>query len=148
MSQMRNLGLILIVLLVSVMLLAINEAQPAKNHAAAQVVTGEEDHDISLADAVRLTDNFRKTVDAGTPLGGYFGRDAILRILSQEECVGIRYYYGQEDDGTSVLVLVGVNGNGEDMEEGELAERSWICPPFCDKKSALNGSATTAIAIQ
>ncbi|MCB0312598.1 MAG: hypothetical protein KDH84_04930, partial [Calditrichaeota bacterium] len=95
MSQMRNLGLILIVLLVSVMLLAINEAQPVKNRAAAQVVTGEEDHDISLADAVRLTDNFRKTVDAGTPLGGYFGRDAILRILSQEECVGIRYYYGQ-----------------------------------------------------
>lgn len=148
MSQMRNLGLILIVLLVSAMLLAIDEARPVEDSAAAQIVTGEEDHDISLADAIRLTDNFRKTMEAGAPLGGYFGRDAILRILSQEECVGIRYYYGQEDDGTPVLVLVGVNGNGEDMEEGELAERSWLCPPFCDKKTALNGSATTAIAIQ
>jgi hypothetical protein len=101
--------------------------------------TGEEDHSISIEDAAELTKNYRNTSESGTITAEFFGREALESILAQEGCVGIRCYYGKKEDGTPVLVLVGVNANEEDMlEEGKIMQDSKPCPPNCASVNTLN----------
>lgn len=100
--------------------------------------TGNEDHSISLIDAKKLTKNFRDKAGADPILGGFFGKKALEEILDQQDCVGIRYYYGESKDGDPVLVLVGVTANGGDMPLGNLAEIAKPCPPYCILGSPLN----------
>ncbi len=70
---------------------------------------GNEDHSITLSAASALTTNYRDASETEAIKGGFFGKSAIQKILDQQECVGIRFYYGQEEDGTSAIVLVGVS---------------------------------------
>ncbi len=100
--------------------------------------TGSEDHTIALAEASKLTKNYREKAGAEVIKGGFFGKEAMLRILDQDGCVGIRFYYGEEDDGTPVIILVGANSAGNDIIDGEIAERSVPCPPHCANENALN----------
>ncbi len=103
--------------------------------------TGEEDHGMSLEEAAKLTANYRQSVSAGTMLGGFFGKTAILSILNQTGCVGMRIYNGQFKDGAATYVLVGVDAAGEDLEDGEIAEICLPCPPNCPVSSTLTGTA-------
>ncbi|MBX3164704.1 MAG: hypothetical protein KF900_09490 [Bacteroidetes bacterium] len=100
--------------------------------------TGNEDHSITLPEAAHLTKNYRDNNPTGATLGHYFGEKAILKILAQESCVGIRIYYAQKDDGTKQLVITGVNANGDDLYTGVLAEKSQLCPPYCGGSNSLN----------
>lgn len=99
--------------------------------------SGNENHSITLDQATLLVKNFQSTAPESSILGEYFGRDAILSILNQDQCVGLRIYNGRKDDGTPVFVLVGVDGSGCDMKSGILAELGFPCPPFCDTTHAL-----------
>ena len=103
--------------------------------------TGNEDHSISLEDATEMTENYRQATGLGLFLGAYFGKTAISDILSQDNCVGIRIYNAKSNAGKLNFVLVGVNANGDDMYDGELAEMGIACPPFCPTSSPLNGTA-------
>jgi hypothetical protein len=96
--------------------------------------TGSEDHSITLADASKFTGNYRESMI----LGGYFGKDAISKIIDQDGCVGIRIYHALDDDRKPQFVLVGVDSDEKDMEEGELAERAILCPPQCGPIGSLN----------
>jgi len=121
---------------------------------------------ISLADAVDLTQRFRK---ASPPAehGGFFWANGIQEILAQPGCVGLRYYHGLSADGHYRIVLVGVDGNGNDITtlsasrkparststvaaaaavaaapvggggDAVLLEHHWPCPPFCTDGSPL-----------
>jgi len=100
--------------------------------------TGSEDHSISLEEASQFTANFRKTSNTGEKIGGFFGAETFKKILDQAEVVGIRYYYGKNDDGRPVIVLCGVDANGDDLYQGELAEASQPCPPYCSEENPLN----------
>jgi hypothetical protein len=100
--------------------------------------TGNEDHSISLTAAAHLTANYRASVATGSTIGHFFGKDAISDILAQTDCVGIRIYYGLKDDGEKQLVICGVTANGDDLYNGELAERSFICPTDCATNNPLN----------
>ncbi len=100
--------------------------------------TGNEDHSITLEDAVKLTANYRKNSGENVIKGGFFGKTALKNIIGQEGCVGIRFYYGQESDGKPCLVLVGADAGENDMTGGLLAERQLPCPPYCDENSVLN----------
>ena len=97
----------------------------------------DQDHFISLDDAVEMTTNFRNSDLFRERRGGFFGADAINSILSQPEIVGIRYYYGLNNEDEQTLILVGVKEDGTDHYEGELAEVSVPCPDFCDTASPL-----------
>lgn len=99
---------------------------------------GDENHDISLAEAAEMTARFRDTISAGDKIGGFFGKTAIKNILQQEGCVGIRYYYGLDGNDKPVLVLVGVDANGDDLYQGNLAEVSFPCPTYCSTANELN----------
>ncbi len=100
--------------------------------------TGNEDHSISLKDAAKLTANYRKNAGPNAILAGFFGKETLKKILDQDDCVGIRFYYGQDDMGTPKMVLVGTKANEDDLIDGIIAERSWPCPPNCGNKNVLN----------
>ena len=100
--------------------------------------TGNEDHSITLEDAAKLTANYRKNSGVNAIKGGYFGKTALKDIVDQKGCVGIRFYYGQKDDGTPCLVLVGADAAENDMTNGRLAERELPCPPDCGEDNVLN----------
>jgi hypothetical protein len=113
-------------------------AKPEIRERRRPMFTGNEDHDIMLGDAASLTRNFRERAGKNAIKGGFFGQAALQQLLDQEGVVGIRYYYGQENDGRPVLVLVGVDATGNDLIEGFILERSVPCPPYCGFFNELN----------
>lgn len=99
--------------------------------------TGKEDHQISLEEAIKLVKNFKNKVGEEVVKAHFIGKEAILKVLDQENCVGVRIYYAENDEGKPELVVVGVNENGKDLVEGLILERTWPCPPYCDGESKL-----------
>jgi hypothetical protein len=102
-----------------------------------QQYTGQENHLISIDQAAKYVQNFKNFPKAPTTRGGYFGRNIFEKILAQSGCVGIRYYYGLDDSGMPVLVLVGVNSGGNDLTNGPIGELSQPCPPYCPEPNQL-----------
>lgn len=92
---------------------------------------------IDLDTASSWTANYRSANPDGT-LSFYFGADAYTELLAQEGCVGIRLYNAINELGESQLVMVGVDSNGDDLYEGLLYDRSYLCPPLCRRKNPLN----------
>lgn len=101
--------------------------------------TGKENHDIILADAAALTRNHR-TANAADPKlikGVFFGKDAIMKILNQANCVGVRCYFARNDKQESTLVLVGATADQNDMVNGAVLEWGFPCPPICDSAGSV-----------
>lgn len=119
-------------------------------------------HKISLEEAKKFTAGYRKekaefmTADKmnekEAKKGGMFGKEDILDLLNQPGCVGMRYYYGRNDDGSKNLVLVGVDKDNNDIlpaeeksamavmdsnDNGIILERGLPCPPYCTEKDGL-----------
>jgi hypothetical protein len=103
-------------------------------------LTGSEDHSISLETAVRMTTRYRADAPAGAALAESFGRDAIAAILAHPRCVGLKIYHGVNDDGRQVVVLIGVDGDGDDITDGYIGDNGIWCPPVCGN-SPLDGQA-------
>jgi hypothetical protein len=98
---------------------------------------GTEGEAITLQDASVLTANYR-TNNPGAPLAQFMGKDLLEQILAQRDCMGIRVYYGEEDDGTPRLVFVGANDQENDQVNGTIADRAKLCPTNCSNLNALN----------
>lgn len=69
---------------------------------------------ITLAEAVEKQKKhfeFRKKVakEDNPVRSQFFGKDHLLEILKNEECVGIKIIFGMEDDATPNLVLIGAD---------------------------------------
>lgn len=101
---------------------------------------GSEGEAIALDEGAALTANYRKSKGdkAETVRAHFFGRDILQDILNQENCAGIRMYYGLDENEGRQQVLVGVAADGQDMEAGIVADRLRICPPDC-AVGTLNG---------
>jgi hypothetical protein len=99
--------------------------------------TGNEDHVVTLDQAVKFVQNFSSNPTTPDIKGGYFGKNIFDKILSQSGCVGIRYYYAKTDAGVATLVLVGVDASGNDLTQGVLGEQIIPCPPFCPAPNPL-----------
>ena len=102
--------------------------------------TGNEIHDISLQDAADLTKNYRDqfTAEENYIKGEYFGKTALQSLLNQTNCVGARMYYGLKADQTQCLVIVGVDGSGNDLTTGQIMELGLPCPAQCSTINTLN----------
>lgn len=100
--------------------------------------TGNEDQEITLSEASALTANYRAASASTAVLGHYFGKTIINDILAQEDCVGIRIYYALTSTGEKQLVLVGVDEDENDLCDGVLGDKSFLCPPICGTSNALN----------
>jgi hypothetical protein len=98
---------------------------------------GTEGEAITLQEASVLTENYR-TNHPGAPLAHFIGKDLLEQILAQRDCMGIRVYYGEEDNGTPSLVFVGANDQENDQINGTIADKTIKCPPICSDPNALN----------
>ncbi len=102
------------------------------------IFTGNEGEAISLALGSTMTAAYR-AANPGAIKAHFFGSTILNDILAQADCVGIRMYYGLDEDGIKQLVLVGVNEDGDDQTAGIIADRSEPCPSVCDTgNSTLN----------
>lgn len=99
---------------------------------------GSEGEIISLKTGAEMTARFRKTIVPGDTIGQYIGTDIIMRILAQENCVGIRFYYALDENNEKNIVCVGVDENENDLYEGLIADQLKKCPPFCSQINPLN----------
>jgi hypothetical protein len=117
------------------------------------------DNLITLDEAVKMTTLYRQEKEnilAG-PFKGKnilaicetFGREIFDTLLTEDDCVGVRIYYGMSDDLNVHAVVVGVNSANEDIlpTSGTAApmttppvigEDSLRCPDDCPPQSPLN----------
>ncbi len=73
--------------------------------------------------------------------GHFFGKTKLQEMLNQTNCVGLRFYRAIDDAAALQLVVVGVLADGTDMTTGLILDRSFLCPPYCDAGSSLNGGS-------
>lgn len=101
--------------------------------------TGTENNEISYEGAAVLTENYRDAHSGSEYVKGeYFSKASIQAILDQTNCVGIRVYYGVDNEGVQKLVIVGVISNENDMVTGLIMEHGSLCPPHCGTSNDLN----------
>lgn len=97
---------------------------------------GTEGEEITLANASSMTKKYRHDYPNQT-LGHFFGKEIIERILDQSDAMGIRVYYGIDEDGKKQLILVGVDADENDLTN-LVADVSFPCPDACSVPNALN----------
>ena len=92
---------------------------------------------ITLDEAIDFTHTYQN--NNPDEIKSFFaGINKINRILGQDDCIGIRFYNGEDPvTGKNNLVLVGVDKNGEDITQGVILERLLTCPFHCPKNSVL-----------
>jgi hypothetical protein len=100
--------------------------------------TKDEGTFITLDEGSRMTAEFRKTISPGDTIAHAVGANLVTAILSQENCNGIRMYYGLDENGNKQLVLVGVDANGDDITNGFIVDHMLPCPVTCSQKNSLN----------
>ncbi len=102
----------------------------------------EVQHEISFNEASQLTARFQENLQPGQPKGGFFGKQAIQRLLVHPECVGLRCFFGANKEGVRVMVMLCVDKFGAERFDGPMVELSASCPPFCGWPNLLNRGAT------
>ena len=96
---------------------------------------GTEGGEISLITGSQMTAAYR-AANPNSTIAHFFGKEILNQLLEQENCVGIRIYYGIKDDKTE-LVLVGVDSEENDLL-GLVADLSLPCPKTCSSPNPLN----------
>jgi hypothetical protein len=112
-------------------------ATPVAEQPSTEPVWPTYDHEIGLTEAREMIGRWKRA-NPESAAAGAFTRVPLDRLLAQKGCVGIRFYYGLHTDGTTALIGVGVDEFGNDLDEGELMEKNFPCPPFCPMDSALD----------
>lgn len=105
-------------------------------------LTGKKDHFVTLEEAKNYINNHRTkngiaADDNQTIRGGFIGREAMLKLLNQDGCIGFKYYFGADENDVANLVIVGVSSDEKDMTDGLLIQKIDPCPPNCDLSSEL-----------
>lgn len=99
---------------------------------------GDEGAVVTLAEASGWTANYRRTIPAGEIISQFVGRNKLMEILNQDDCMGVRIYYGIGDDGKKNLILVGAEADENDMVDGIILDKFSPCPPLCPSRNPLN----------
>ena len=87
----KNFFVSLLTVLVCTVFITLNYSDIFTKEDVKQITfTGKEDHSISLEDASKMTRNFQLQTTPDQIIGGFFGKDAVLAIISQEGAVGLR----------------------------------------------------------
>jgi hypothetical protein len=102
------------------------------------ILNPNQDQSISLAEAIEMSAHYRNGDSFNGDYGGFFSREALLAMLGQSDCAGIRYYYGQNSD--NAPVLVGATEDSVDLYNSELCEMATPCPTCCDLESPLRNN--------
>lgn len=104
---------------------------------------GNEGIFISLATGSAMTKDYRDTFLTGDRKrkAVFFGKEKLMSLLNQTDCVGIRCYFGAEtvSEGDKTwkelsLVLVGADANENDQlgANNQILDHGIPCPMQCD----------------
>jgi len=97
---------------------------------------GNEGMQITLQQGAALTKNFRTSSE--TRIAVFYGVNKLQDILSQQGCMGIRFYFARDAQGRIQLVLVGADANENDMISGIIVDSGTGCPEECSSSNPLN----------
>lgn len=98
---------------------------------------GNEGKEITVQEAKEFIANYRNSSKPKAVKAEFFGKEKLNKILDQEQCVGIRFYFGKHNYGELNIVAVGCDKDGEDLYEGIILEMGEPCPPHCASLSPL-----------
>lgn len=99
---------------------------------------GREGSVVTLKEASGWTKNYRDTLPSDEIIAQFFGKEKLLLILNQEGCMGIRFYYGIDDDGLKNIIAVGASSDENDMINGVILEYAFRCKSRCSSNNSLN----------
>lgn len=97
---------------------------------------GTEGSEITYSEGSDLTAEYRR-LNSGDTKGHFVGKDLINDLLAQEDCMGIRIYYGIDEYGNKELVIVGADSNEDDILD-LIIDKTIKCPPTCGNSNNLN----------
>lgn len=97
---------------------------------------GKEGGKISLEQGASLTKKYRNA-NPDARKGNFYGKDILKQLLEQNGCMGIRMYYGIDDDGNQELVLVAADADENDILD-LVVDLSKPCPNRCGSPNVLN----------
>ena len=97
---------------------------------------GTEGENISLEEAIAMTKAFREANPRAIK-AHYIGKNIMMELLEQRDCVGMRVYNGINEDGTAAIVIVGVTEDNKDLYLTTRADKAIPCPESCDIESPL-----------
>jgi len=60
----------------------------------------------------------------------FYGKNVLLKLLRQRNCVGIKFHFAVEAKKQPTLVLVGVTKKGESISKMYINDGP-LCPPYC-----------------
>lgn len=78
-------------------------------------------------------EKLRKNYDKNNPKktkSVNFGKETFTRIMSHPSTETISIFYGQEDDGTDTIMLVGIDAQGRILYS-TTEDKGQPCPPYC-----------------
>ena len=97
------------------------------------------EHKIQLEEAKAMARKHRDESPGGSERAHMFPREVFQTLLNNPKVQGIRLYHGKGGDGKGSMIVVGVDGDGNDLlTEGEIFDRGFPCPPVCSGGSSLN----------
>jgi hypothetical protein len=99
---------------------------------------GNEGKVVSLQEASIWTAEYRNSIQPGETIAHFIGKNKLLELLEQENCIGVRIYYGIDENGEKNLIFVGTDENENDLVDGLILEYAKKCPPNCSDKNSLN----------
>jgi hypothetical protein len=76
------------------------------------------------------------SIGSNQTIAGIVDKTNLITLLNQEGCTGVRIYNALNEEGKITFVLVGVNGNNEDMTN-YILDRCYLCPTDCPIDSPL-----------
>ncbi|HRI35086.1 MAG: hypothetical protein IPK88_18140 [Saprospiraceae bacterium] len=83
-----------------------------------------------------LQSSLNMPISEANPKAYAFGNNKMLGIINQNGCEGIRLYNGYENN-KRVIIVVGIDENGDDMTGGYILELSRPCPPNCGSNTVI-----------
>lgn len=110
----------------------------------AYTFTGSEGGPISLDQMNQWMSNYQNQQQSNFPgktiiKGHFLGSEKIKQLLDEKDAVGIRIYYGVNQNGTDTIMVVAARADMSDIlpdPDGGgpiILDDTLVCPPYCPK---------------
>ena len=102
--------------------------------------TEQENYFISFEEGASMTQRYRDSMQPSQIKGGFISKEDLIALLNQNDCNGIRVYFGLNENNGQELVFAAVNDFGNDIiGENKLCIGNMSkCPPNCGASNILN----------
>ena len=110
--------------------------------------TGNEGGSISLDEARTMIKRYEDTIGPEESRSHFFGRRLIDEVLTLKDCVGLRIFHAENEEGKRELVIAGEDSRGKLMLPTEgmkpaavgnpggyphVVDKSRLCPTACNE---------------